>query len=228
MSRKVKIYVAGASREIPRVLEAVKWLDKYGGFEVTGRWWEAVEVNGGPGNDHALTREQRDDHAVADLSAVSSAEIVWGLWPTARHSEGMPLEVGYALALRDTGSSSVAQVVVSGQRANECIFGARADVEDASDLVAFHAVCAIAAGLSTEVEVNFEPVQQYPKRVTPYPEARREAVGDFERRYVRSLLRTTNGNVSEAARIGKLDRVYLHRMMRKHDLHRDEFDRVSP
>jgi len=49
-----------------------------------------------------------------------------------------------------------------------------------------------------------------------YAEARSEAILKFERAYVLALLEATGGNVSEAARVAKMDRVYLHRLMRRH------------
>ncbi len=49
-----------------------------------------------------------------------------------------------------------------------------------------------------------------------YAEARRRAILDFERTYVAELLVRTEGNVSQAARIAKIDRVYLHRLIRRH------------
>jgi len=49
-----------------------------------------------------------------------------------------------------------------------------------------------------------------------YAEARKQAILNFERSYVRSLLDRTGGNVSQAARIAGIDRVYLHRLIRRH------------
>jgi DNA-binding NtrC family response regulator len=48
-----------------------------------------------------------------------------------------------------------------------------------------------------------------------YPEARKRAIAEFERVYVKALLERTGGNVSRGAREAQMDRVYLHRLIRK-------------
>jgi DNA-binding NtrC family response regulator len=50
----------------------------------------------------------------------------------------------------------------------------------------------------------------------PWLEARRRAVQEFERSYVEALLQAHEGNVSRAARAAGIDRVYLHRLLRRH------------
>jgi transcriptional regulator with GAF, ATPase, and Fis domain len=52
----------------------------------------------------------------------------------------------------------------------------------------------------------------------PFKLAKDAIVDAFERRYVSALLESADGNVSRAARSGALDRMYLHRLMQKHDL----------
>jgi DNA-binding NtrC family response regulator len=54
----------------------------------------------------------------------------------------------------------------------------------------------------------------------PYPKARRQALDDFERDYLSDLLPRHQGNVSQAAREAGIDRVYLHRLIRRHGLNR--------
>jgi len=49
-----------------------------------------------------------------------------------------------------------------------------------------------------------------------YADARKQAIHDFERIYVEALLARSGGNVSQAARDAKIDRVYLHRLIRRH------------
>ena len=51
---------------------------------------------------------------------------------------------------------------------------------------------------------------------TPYAEARRVALEQFEAAYVKALLELHGGNVSAAARQTGIDRAYLHRLMRRH------------
>ncbi|MFO0601335.1 MAG: sigma 54-interacting transcriptional regulator [Myxococcaceae bacterium] len=49
-----------------------------------------------------------------------------------------------------------------------------------------------------------------------YQRARDEALGAFERDFVVHVLRTFDGNVSKAAREAKVDRVYLHKLIKRH------------
>ncbi len=50
----------------------------------------------------------------------------------------------------------------------------------------------------------------------PYPEARRRAIEAFERAYVKDLLARHGGKVSQAALAAGMDRVYLHRLAKRH------------
>ena len=50
----------------------------------------------------------------------------------------------------------------------------------------------------------------------PFKDAKNELVDDFERRYLDDLLERFKGNVTVAAREAGIDRVYLHRLLRKH------------
>jgi DNA-binding NtrC family response regulator len=52
----------------------------------------------------------------------------------------------------------------------------------------------------------------------PYPEARRRAIGEFERHYLQNLLERHQGKVSEAAAAAQMDRIYFYRLMRRHKL----------
>jgi DNA-binding NtrC family response regulator len=52
----------------------------------------------------------------------------------------------------------------------------------------------------------------------PYPEARRRAIDEFERRYLQSLLERHQGKVAQAAAEAQMDRVYFYRLMRRHNL----------
>ena len=53
-----------------------------------------------------------------------------------------------------------------------------------------------------------------------YREARAQALEDFEKRYLASLLARHSWNVSGAAREAGVDRNYLHRLIRRHDIQR--------
>lgn len=52
----------------------------------------------------------------------------------------------------------------------------------------------------------------------PYKQARSQMIEAFEREYVRSLLSKHDGNISRAARAAGIDRVYLHRLIKKYGL----------
>ncbi len=51
-----------------------------------------------------------------------------------------------------------------------------------------------------------------------YAEARRRALEQFERQYVKQLIDAHEGKVSQAASAADIDRVYLYRLMRKHQI----------
>jgi DNA-binding NtrC family response regulator len=52
----------------------------------------------------------------------------------------------------------------------------------------------------------------------PYQEARRRALDDFERCYLEALLRLHQGKVSSAAAAADVDRVYMYKLLRRHNL----------
>jgi len=135
MTALLRVYLAGASRELDRVLPMVERLERSGLVVLHSRWWDAVQHHG-VGKDGELTREQQAAHATADLEGVRDAELVWVLWPEAR-SVGAALEYGYALASR-------IHTVVTGPTAHECIFTAKANYRDADDWAGLHEVLRLA------------------------------------------------------------------------------------
>ena len=52
----------------------------------------------------------------------------------------------------------------------------------------------------------------------PYAEERRRALDEFERLYAEQLLQLHQGKVTQAAAAADMDRVYLHRLLRRHGL----------
>jgi len=52
----------------------------------------------------------------------------------------------------------------------------------------------------------------------PFKEAKEQLINGFERDYLRNLLERCEGNISRAAREADIDRVYLKKLLRKHDL----------
>ena len=51
-----------------------------------------------------------------------------------------------------------------------------------------------------------------------FTSAKERVVGDFEARYLRALMEWAGGNVSRAARKAGMDRMYLHRLLQRHQL----------
>ncbi|MEM7449173.1 MAG: sigma 54-interacting transcriptional regulator [Myxococcota bacterium] len=54
----------------------------------------------------------------------------------------------------------------------------------------------------------------------PYADARRYAIALFEREYARELIDAHSGNVTRAAKQAGIDRVYLHKLLRRHRIPR--------
>ena len=52
----------------------------------------------------------------------------------------------------------------------------------------------------------------------PYKELRERVLNQIERAYVQALLARHTGNVSAAADAAGLNRTYLHRLIRRHEL----------
>ncbi len=55
-------------------------------------------------------------------------------------------------------------------------------------------------------------------RSLDYHQAREGALAAFEREFIEHVLRSCDGNVSKAARESGIDRVYLHKLIKKHNL----------
>ncbi|HEY3445407.1 MAG TPA: sigma 54-interacting transcriptional regulator [Myxococcales bacterium] len=62
------------------------------------------------------------------------------------------------------------------------------------------------------------PKNELPISDLPFKEAKERLVGSFERDYLAHLLERCGGNVSKAARHAGIDRVYLHRLLKKHGI----------
>lgn len=54
----------------------------------------------------------------------------------------------------------------------------------------------------------------------PFEEAKERWIELFERRYLRELLERTGGNISQAARMAGVNRKTIHRLLKKHGLHK--------
>ena len=58
----------------------------------------------------------------------------------------------------------------------------------------------------------------------PFKTAKERLIADFERRYLEQLMAWAGGNVSRASRKAKLDRMYLHRLLQRHEITRETTD----
>jgi DNA-binding NtrC family response regulator len=54
----------------------------------------------------------------------------------------------------------------------------------------------------------------------PFKVAKERLIADFERAYLAQLMSAAAGNVTHAARIAKIDRMYLHRLLQRYDMKR--------
>lgn len=100
----MKVYLAGSSTGTNRtaVKMAMAGLRGVAGIEVTHDWIASIErVEAEQGLDVGLDRDFRRECAEADLRGVRDADIVWVLIPS-EGGAGLWIELGYALALRDT------------------------------------------------------------------------------------------------------------------------------
>jgi DNA-binding NtrC family response regulator len=59
--------------------------------------------------------------------------------------------------------------------------------------------------------------------IIPYKEAKDSCLGSFTRQYVHTLLKKSNGNVSQAARLSYLTRAALQKIMRRYNIDGDQF-----
>ena len=78
--------------------------------------------------------------------------------------------------------------------------------------------------MTMEQEAHFPETRDEPAaRIAvelPYKQARAEVLAEFEKHYVAGILTKCQGNVSKAARTAGIDRVYLHRLIKKYGLTR--------
>lgn len=112
---KKLIYVAGGSTERltvvrPRMAQVVA-----AGWELTHDWTTCE------GYDGPFPPEAQHEAALLDLEGIRRADVVWFLWPE-KHSEGIGVELGYALALFPNGVREAKHLVVSGPFFGRCIF----------------------------------------------------------------------------------------------------------
>ena len=110
----LRVYVAGSSREIPRVRAAHRAL-REAGFELAYDWTHGVEAAVARGvSEDAMPDGEAHAVATRDLAGVNAADVVWLLAPE-QPTRGAWVELGVADAL---GSD----IVVSGPRCRQSVF----------------------------------------------------------------------------------------------------------
>lgn len=67
------------------------------------------------------------------------------------------------------------------------------------------------------------PIEEIPITTLELPKARRELLEKFERKFLESLLLAANGSITGAAKIAKIKRQSLHRMLKRHNLNSGKF-----
>lgn len=93
----MKVYIAGSSNEIGRVLRAVDACG-VGGIEVTCTWPAVVAATPGGANPADATKVERCGWSNTDLLEVAAADLLWFLVPTAPNvTRGAWVEAGYAI-----------------------------------------------------------------------------------------------------------------------------------
>jgi pSer/pThr/pTyr-binding forkhead associated (FHA) protein len=125
------------------------------------------------------------------------------------HFEVVEEEGGYLV--RDVGSTN--GTIVDGARIREAYLRSGATIT--------------AGRVRIQVRLPIERVkgdgQQAPVALPfdtslSFKEAKEKWSDDFERRYVAWLLKETHGNISSAARLAEMDRKYLHKLKKKHNV----------
>ena len=106
----MKIYVAGASKEIDMVERYIRIL-RDTGHVITVDWCAEIRKVG-DANPRDLPREENAKFAEDDLSGVRQADLFWLLIPQS-NSAGCWIEFGYACAMRRRPISSP-EIFVSG------------------------------------------------------------------------------------------------------------------
>lgn len=141
---KVRVYVAGASKEAERVRETMNGVRAHPYLQLTHDWLKAIEAWGRP--DSELTDEDALAHAQKDLQAIHDADIVWYLEPKMAPSAGAAFELGAAWGLSSQWSMPGKYIghsrtlLLSGQ-GRYSIFHALADERFATDEQALAWLC---------------------------------------------------------------------------------------
>ena len=133
----LKVYVAGAYAEAPRVERAFDWVRSRDELALAHDWLSVIRAVNKPDGD--LSRADARKYANADLEQLRAADLVWFLLPQAHVGRGCWVEFGYALGLSPSPA-----IVTSGPQL-PTVFAALADQHCALDIVAERYILMIAS-----------------------------------------------------------------------------------
>jgi DNA-binding NtrC family response regulator len=81
--------------------------------------------------------------------------------------------------------------------------------------------------LSKSNELNLEDIlnleEAFPVSTSEMPLTHKVAQSTFEKEYIENLLKEANGNISKAARLAGKHRVEIYRIMKRHDINKNDF-----
>lgn len=128
---KLRVYLAGPSRELDRVTKMALALEASGHVEITHRWWRDV-IRDGVGRDGLLSTEEQQRRSLDDIAGIRRSHLLWVLWPD-ELSLGAPCEFMFAHAKK-------LPTVATGLNVSGCIFTSLATYRNPSDLLGLHEV----------------------------------------------------------------------------------------
>ncbi|MBZ0117851.1 MAG: sigma 54-interacting transcriptional regulator [Sandaracinaceae bacterium] len=128
--------------------------------------------------------------------------------------EDVPLLVEHFL--HEAGEDAVDRVFGPDAMAELCRHRWPGNVRELRNVVE----ATLAMGERPQLDPGGAPISTSQKEFldAPYKDARRLVLDDFERRFVERLLARAGGNVSQAARLGAMDRTYLIKLIQRHGL----------
>jgi len=104
---RMRVYLAGPSAELPRVLDAMTLITA-AGYSITEHWWARIQEasNNGWTHDSQVPDEYMRESARRNRRGIEMADVVIVLArESGGYSSGAAGEIGYALALRDVERS---------------------------------------------------------------------------------------------------------------------------
>jgi len=141
------------------------------------------------------------------------AVVVLQVPPLRERLEDVPLLAEHFI--REAGeTAAVERVIPPDAMAALCTHRWPGNVRELRNVVE----ASLAMGETPQLDPDLASGEAPPWLDLGYKEARATVLADFERRYLRKLLPRAEGNVSKAARMARMDRTYLIKLLQRHDL----------